>query len=124
MPLKEISQTRQIKGEDKRRWFVSATMDLIVWSSEAGEITGFQICYDKGREEKAFTWTARKGFSHMRVDDGEGKGELGRKASPVLTVDSDCDAPAVAALFTSEAENLPDDIRQFVLSRIRGYVLS
>jgi len=124
MPLREISPTRQVKGEDKRKWFASSTMDLIVWSNEIDEITGFQICYGKGNEEKAFTWTARNGFSHLKVDDGERKGELGRKASPVLTVDADCDVPAIVSLFRSEAENIPEDIRRFILSRTSEYASS
>lgn len=119
MPLKEILPTRQVKGEEKRKWFSSVTMDLIVWLNEADEITGFQICYEKESEEKAFTWTGRKGVSHMLVDDGEGKGELGRKASPILAANAACDAPAIASLFKSEAENLPDDLQKFILSRIK-----
>jgi hypothetical protein len=50
--LAEIRDVRQIPGEGFRRWFSDGDFDLIVWYA-GGEIAGFQLCYDKGRRERA-----------------------------------------------------------------------
>jgi hypothetical protein len=94
-------------------------MDLIVWLHvEAGsEITGFQLCYDKSRGEKALHWKAECGFSHMDVDDGENT--AGKyKATPLLVPDGAFDVGALRRLFLSSALALPDDIRRFIEGKL------
>lgn len=41
--------------------------ELIVWFADDSTIWGFQLCYDRGRSERAFTWTAADGYSHNRI---------------------------------------------------------
>jgi len=79
--LKEISSSDE-KGGLRRKWFSDANWDLIVWLSGPGEIWGFQLCYDRARDERALTWTRETGYSHDRIDDGEGNPTKNR--TPVL----------------------------------------
>ena len=117
--LQEIPNPRQIPGEAPRRWFHSPDMDLIVWlcNETSGEIAGFQLCYDKARSEKALYWKADRGFSHMDVDDGEcaaGK----HKAAPLLTPDGPFDNAVVQRRFSTAAQALPEDLRNFVEAKL------
>ncbi|WP_136417491.1 hypothetical protein [Herbaspirillum sp. ST 5-3] len=118
MRLQEITQVRQLPGDRKRRWFTSDTMDLIVWMDAQGDIDGFQLCYDKGRTEKALHWTRDRGLSHMLVDDGEGNGALSYKASPMLRGGAPRDIKKTGMLFEHAAQALPRNIKEFVLSKI------
>ncbi|HQL10597.1 MAG TPA: hypothetical protein PLE35_13410, partial [Lentisphaeria bacterium] len=63
--LREIRKTRQHPGEPRRRWFHSQEQDLYVWQTENGEITAFQLCYDKPHDEHALYWRLDRGFSHL-----------------------------------------------------------
>ena len=54
--LREVRNCPQVPGERPRRWFESEGMDLIVWLSADGRPVGFQLCYDKGRRERALTF--------------------------------------------------------------------
>ena len=120
MALREIKQVRQIQGELKRRWFTSETMDLIVWMIDMRSVHSFQLCYDKGREEKALTWDAERGFSHVAVDDGEGNGALNYKATPMLNASRYCDPRKIRLLFETAAQAVPFEVREFVLSKIES----
>ena len=83
--LREITAVRQDPAEPRKRWFSSATMDLVAWFDDGDVLVAFQLCYDKGHAERVLIW--RQGSSrleHRSVDDGEstpGK----HKASPILT---------------------------------------
>lgn len=117
--LREIPKPRQIPGESPRRWFHSPEMDLIVWLSgeAAGEIAAFQLCYDKTRGEKALHWKAGCGFTHMDVDDGENT--AGKyKGTPLLMPDGAFESAAVLQGFAAAAQALPDDIRDFVETKL------
>lgn len=69
MAMQEILNARQIAGEDPRRWFHDASVDLIIWGE--GNVSGFQFCWDKPHNEQAITWRADKGWDYAVVDDGE-----------------------------------------------------
>ena len=105
--LREIRRTKQIEGEPRRRWFLSDSLDLVVWLDEDEEIVGFQLCYDKPHSERALTWGREGGLvSHMAVDDGESVG-LGHKETPVLVPDGAVDLERILGLFDEEACELP-----------------
>jgi hypothetical protein len=118
--LVEFGNLSQRAGEPRRRWFESDDEDLIVWFSGDGAIVGFQLCYDRRREERALTWHAEEGYSHMRVDDGEAIGQV-RKSSPVLFPDGAFDAGAMLTRFRAIAGDVPEDIAAFVSRKITEY---
>ena len=58
MSLRELPRVRQVAGEPRRRWFHGHEMDLVVWEGEDGAPLGFQLAYDKHRDEHSITWRA------------------------------------------------------------------
>lgn len=120
-PLFEIQAVRQVPGEGRRRWFTSTTMDLFVWSDEAGALTGFQFTYDKGKNERALTWKAATGYLHDEVDDGESHSSSRYKETPLLRADGYPDIDRISGLLTTWGVNIPPDIVAFVDTKIRNY---
>jgi hypothetical protein len=117
--LHEIEAVRQIPGEPKRRWFNSPDLDLIVWQREDGEPCGFQLCYDKGRGERALTWRDGVGFEHRAVDDGESTAAK-MKATPILVPDGAFPRERVLRLFAANAGQLPEAIAAYVAEKMKA----
>ena len=118
--LSEIANTRQIENEGHRRWFTDSYFDLIVWYERKGStIAGFQLCYDKQREERALTWRRGEGFDHKRIDDGDVTGRM--KMTPVLVPDGAFDYSAIAARFHRESERIDPGVRKFVYKTLTNY---
>ena len=120
-PLAEIPHTRQIPDEPSRRWFWSNVLDLIVWVNEAGSPIGFQLAYDKVANERALTWTADRGFSHMAVDDGEANVGFRHKATPILVADGYFDATRVLKEFRALSVSMPAQIAEFVAQKLKEH---
>jgi hypothetical protein len=118
--LKEYSGVQQAAGQRPRRWFHSQDEDLIVWYAGDGSIHGFQLCYDKQRSERALTWLPDRGFSHDRVDDGEGS-PLTYKRTPMLVADGVFDVHAMLERFPQIAAALPREVFDFVGGKLREY---
>ena len=70
--LLELGNVRQYPGEMLRRWFDDdeGFFDLITWINDAGDVSGFQLSYDVGGNERAITWLGGT-FSHRDVDPGD-----------------------------------------------------
>lgn len=115
--LKEVLNTRQDKGQLKRRWFSSRDADLIVWYSDDEKIFGFQLCYDRHGREKAITWNSAHGFSHNLVDDGEAVG-MAHKRTPILVADGLFDVAAISRLFEKICQHVPPEIAEFVSKKL------
>jgi hypothetical protein len=93
---------------------------LIVWYAEDGSLFGFQLCYERGRAERALTWTKKEGYSHLKVDDGETE-PLTMKRAPILEADGVFDPDSVLRVFSAAAVSLPEDIARFVADKIHEY---
>jgi hypothetical protein len=113
--LTELS-SRQKTGEPKRRWFRSERFELIVWITENETVWGFQLCYDRGRGERALTWTFEHGYSHDRIDDGEGNPT--KNQTPILMPDGVFPAREILEGFADEADAIDSSIRDFVIERL------
>ena len=121
--LQEVSQVRQIENENPRRWFSSQDMDLTVWVEKDGTISGFELCYDKEKDERALRWLRGAGFLHERVDDGESR--PGRfKGTPILVPDGLFDARAVAERFRIASSRIDQLIATFVYEQLLEYPVS
>jgi hypothetical protein len=114
--LREMTQVRQILKESRRRWFADDYFDLIVWIGARGEITGFQLCYDKSGDEHALTWHKTTGFSHHRVDSGELQRPY--KATPILVADGAWDFARLLSLFKGRSRMMDQQVARFVLGKI------
>jgi len=111
---------RTIAGEPPRRWLADEYFDLIVWYQPDGGIDGFQLCYDKLRKERALTWIASQGFSHLAIDAGESKPRSNR--TPMLVADGVFPAELVQAEFARRSQLIDEDLRRLVLDKIDEYV--
>lgn len=118
--LRELNPTRQIPHEPIRKWFMGDALDLIVWFAQDDEIIGFQLCYSKGSDEHALTWWKRKGFSHDKIDDGEGRLD-NQKMTPILEPDGTFDKEMLVALFQEKSTELDSGLVQFVTRKLEEY---
>lgn len=118
--LRELKEAQQVSGEPFRRWFCDDTFDLILWYSNDRSILGFQLCYREDGDERALTWLKGKGFSHNRVDDGEGR-PARHKMTPILVADGTFDGDHVIDLFRQASAQMDQDVAAFVLDTIADY---
>lgn len=118
--LREISQINKQPDGPHRRWFVCDIFDLIIWYGSNGNVKGFQLCYRQGEDEKAFTWLKDSGYSHNRVDDGEGR-IMSFKMSPILLSDGIFDKAAILGLFKKESRGMDESIANLVQEKIAEF---
>ena len=93
-------------------------MDLYTWG-EDGELTGFQLTYDKPHAEKVFGWKKSKGFLHAGIDDGFRAGH--HKGTPILVTDSVFEFWRVMEEFQSRAADLEATVVELVVDHIKRY---
>lgn len=115
--LHELGGVQQIKGEPLRRWFYDHDIDLVIWQDSARAIIGFQLAYDKTRNEHSLSWHRDRGTKHYVVDDGE-NGGLSKRA-PFLNLNRAADNDYVLAQFLARSGDLPSDISDFVATTLR-----
>ena len=115
--LREAPNVRQIAGDPNRRWFCDEFFDLIVWYDNKKSIIGFQLCYGRAGQQKAFTWHNDEGFSHNAIDDGEGD-EFRHKATPILAERVPYHSKDVLEHFSKSAQGLDAEIADLVLTKL------
>lgn len=120
--LREIANVRQVEGEPWRRWFSDERLDLVVWEDPGQGVIGFQLCYDKQRDEHALTWMAGLGFSHGQVDSGEDR--PGRcKGTPIVVSEGTFNMEELAPDFLALSEGLDKALRDFIYKKLLDYPL-
>jgi hypothetical protein len=107
--LEELPNTKQLAGEPQRRWFSSNYFDLIVWFDVSQVIIGFQLCYDKDREEKALEWRKAMGYQHYKVQTGE-EAKFKLKASPVLVIDGPINIKRIQERFSQDGNGIDKEM--------------
>lgn len=117
--LKEITEVRQNPGEDYRKIFQDEEFDLFIWYKDQETITGFQLCYDKKKEEKALSWHEERGFSHDRVQSGEEVYQV-KRASSLKSIGGG-HLPGVLSRLKKAAGVLKMSEADFIFKKIREY---
>lgn len=117
--LREVENVKQDSGDLKKRWFASLSMDLFVWEDVEGNIVGYQLTYDKPRNEKAIVWNEAEGFLHFGVDDGSRPGR--HPKSPMLVPDG-APEPEIASRLLNNQEQVPQNIVRFIAENIRANI--
>ena len=117
--LREIPGVRQDRPNFRRRWYQDEFFDLYTWHAADGALASFQLCYDVRGRERALTWHHEHGFSHTRVDAGEG-GKRGRM-TPILTGGGRFPHRLVRDRFAREAASLDAPTREFIIAKMREY---
>ena len=118
--LREVLVVEQKDPSLKRRWFESDYFDLFIWQEPSGDFVRFQLCYDVELHERALVWNIAEGFYHDGVDHGDGG--LGIEA-PILVSDGKFDSGTVVPRFESEAVEIPADVRDFVIAKMREHLI-
>jgi hypothetical protein len=106
-------------AKSARRWFSDDYFDLILWMGQQGEPSGFQLCYDKFSQERALTWTEKKGFTHERVDDGESNPS--KNQTPILVPDGICPTQEIIRLFLQRSIEMDPLLSSFVVEKLSEY---
>jgi hypothetical protein len=118
--LSELKNPRQVPHEPRRRWFTDDYFDLIVWQSPEGEIIAFQLCYDKGPDERVLIWHRDEGFSHKGIDNGENR-DGHYKMTPILIPDGEFNCDPIQMRFRKESRNIDPDVRIFIIDKLDDY---
>jgi hypothetical protein len=114
------SHVSQKEENNFRRWFQDEYFDLIVWYDlETEQISGFQLCYDKNKNEHAFTWHKDSGFSHNKIDDSRAPGS--HPATPILIDDGVFPFRIIMGKFIASSCNIDAAIRNLVIEKLTGY---
>jgi len=103
----EVPDVRQITGEPRRRWWIDADLELIVWFDKNNRMIAFQLCYTIDGHQKALTWRERHGYFH--------------KSTPILIMNGIFDKETVGNRLTKSAQGLPGEIASFVQQKISEY---
>ena len=115
--LREVkSRERSAAGDG--RWFADDFFELIVWLDERSTVESFQLCYDRGRRERALTWSRGKGLRHDSVDDGESSAL--KNQTPLYREGGEFDRADVLRRFQSASVLLPGSIAACVADKIVG----
>ena len=118
-----LTPIQAVAGDRDRRWISDDYFDLVLWyEADREQVYGFQLCYGKPLDERALTWICERGFTHQAIDSGEASPMSNR--TPVLTAGSTFPAEQVRAEFEARSASLPEELRQFILSKIDEYVRS
>jgi len=118
--LKEILDVRQVPGDAHRRVFFSDDMDLTVWFDGRDDILGFELSYDKEKNERAVRWNREEGFLHQKVDDGENR--PGRyKSTPILVPDGVFPAQKISRLFQENSRDIDQSFANFIYRKLLEY---
>lgn len=110
--LKETLNT----ADKNTRWFSDDYFDLIVWHDDQGRITGFQLCYDKKWDERAYTWKENQLPVHERIDSGE-TSPL-KNMAPILVPDGIAPYDELIKRFRENAVAVDPAICELVLSKL------
>ena len=121
--LREVLIVEQNNPSLRRRWFESDYFDLFIWQDLGGAFVRFQLCYDVELNERALVWNDREGFYHDGVDHGDGGPEDGRGQVPILVRDGKFDSGTVVPRFEREAAQMPADVRDFVIAKMRDHLI-
>jgi hypothetical protein len=117
--LTEISLT-QNENKIIKRWFQDDYFDLFTWQNETGQITCFQLCYDRLGNERVISWDNEQGFAHYRVDDGEASPH--KNMSPVFVKDGVFSSQEVMFKFLEAGTQITSEIHTVILKKLQEYM--
>jgi len=117
--LREITNVRQDDPHTRRRWFQDDYFDLFVWERPDGGISGFQLCYEIGANERVLSWRHPTGFSHDRIDAGEATPY--KNMTPILVADGKLEVDEVLPRFLRRGRHIDPLLRKFVADKLLEY---
>ena len=118
--LRELRLTQRDPSGTRKRWFQDDFFDLFTWQEQNGEVTSFQLCYDRLGVERVFSWDQDRGFGHHRIDDGEASPH--KNMTPVFIMDGPFSPTEVIPKFIKASEPISKTIKTFVMQKIFEYL--
>jgi Uri superfamily endonuclease len=118
--LKESQNIRQTPGENFRRWFSDDHFDLITWQTISGELSAFQLCFDKTGRERAIVWQQGQPLEHYLIDSGEPGPR--HNLAPIMLEHPIADLPLLLAEFKSRTTEIDPTVRDFVLTTLQTHL--
>jgi hypothetical protein len=116
--FKEFPRLRQDR-HGFRRLFERDGVDLYVWyEHKGGSITGFQLVYFLGDDQKALTWTRSGGYSHNTVD---GWDSARFNKTPLLVMDGAFARDRILGELEADLLALEPAVGQLVVEKIRQF---
>ncbi|HXD50298.1 MAG TPA: hypothetical protein VN689_00305, partial [Burkholderiales bacterium] len=103
----------------KRRWYQDEFFDLYTWHAPDGALVSFQLCYDVRGRERALAWHREHGFTHSKIDGGDG-GPV-TNMTPLLVGTGRFPHRLVRERFLRHATALDDATRNFIIDKMREY---
>lgn len=104
--------TDELHREPLTHWYTDEYADLYVWFDSAGAIAGFQLCYNKSRDEHSLTWKSSVGYAHNRIDAGDDSPL--RNQTPVVLPDGLCPLDQLRREFARRADKVEPAVREFI----------
>ena len=107
--LREIRGVEQRDAQRVKRWYQDEYFDLFVWLDHAGDLTRFQLCYERDtRSERALEWQHGRGFQHLAVRQRY-SGSPGRDHSGDMALDGVLPYVALKDRFAAAVRGLPPE---------------
>ena len=113
-----LSQDKEV--HTKKRWFQDDYFDLFTWEDESGQLTSFQLCYDRLGKERVISWDCHRGFGHHRIDDGESSPH--KNMTPVFVKDGNFSYEEVMPKFVKSSQQINQQISHFVIQKVKEYI--
>jgi len=121
--LVENKEVRQREDEGYRKWFLNSFFEVILWYQKNREdFIGFQFCYSRNNNERAFTWTDQFASNRMVSDTFFEKG-VSHMSTGVLKGEGGVIPEEIIEKFDSEAAILDASMKVFIIDKIRNYNL-
>lgn len=79
-------------------------------------MTGFQICYNNGKAERALTWRDGAGFAHNAIDSGS-QSPMSNQ-TPILLPGGKAPWAQLRRLFEEVSDNLEPDLRTIIREKL------
>ena len=118
--LHEIKNVKQERGAGRRRWFESEGLEVVVWFTRSGTVTGFQLCYDLGDGQHALTWHPASGFAHNSIDTGDESPFSNQ--TPILQQGGPVPWNELAHLFDERSATLEPALRNLIHDNLAAQV--
>ncbi|AUI69472.1 hypothetical protein [Beggiatoa leptomitoformis] len=118
--LRELLIIQQDTPDKRKRWFEDSYFDLFVWQdTQTGEITSFQLCYDRAGTERVISWEQYRGFEHQGIDDGETSPH--KNMTPVFIRCNLAIPLALPAHFQLASQCIDTLVRSFIRKKLEEY---
>ncbi len=119
--LVENMNVRQREDEGYRKWFLNSFFEIILWyKANKKDFIGFQFCYSRNTNERAFTWT-NEYVSNRLVSDTFFEKGISHMSTGVLKGEGGVISEEIINKFDLESEILGEEIKTFIIGKIRDY---